>query len=235
MNTTALTAPPRPATVAVRAWRDVEPVTRYLPSMSLGTVEVAGPSGPAAQRLWDLGARRVEIPGTVDLTSPDTATTTDTATATATASATVHRLCLIRDLTARAVQVDWTLRLGPRAEAWEELGHLQPPTALLGPADPDAALRLWTDTHHVGKCLWRKGPGFVQIRDRRWGELRRFTVDEPDYQEVIERLVDGAPQADLPAHILADLRGEQLVGQVGELFWWLPYRVRRWAHAPIVL
>ncbi|MFF7636787.1 DUF5825 family protein [Kitasatospora sp. NPDC008050] len=225
MNTVAPTAPPRPATVTVRAWRDVEPVTLDLPSMSLGTVGAEGPSGPAAQRLWDLGARRVAIPGTVDLDGTDPAA----------AARTVHQLCLIRDLTAHAVQVDWALRPGPWADAWEELSHLQPPTTLLGLADTDPALRLWTDTHHIGKCLWRKGPGFIQIRDRRWGELRRFTVDEPQYQEVIERLVDGAPQSELPAAVLADLRGEQLVGQVGELVWWLPYRVRRWAHAPIVL
>ncbi|GGP56842.1 hypothetical protein GCM10010278_37460 [Streptomyces melanogenes] len=52
--------------------------------------------------------------------------------------------------------------------------------------------------HHLCKCLRRQGSGFVQIRDRRWGDLRRFAADEPEYQEVIESLAYLAPADSVP-------------------------------------
>ncbi len=118
---------------------------------------------------------------------------------------------------------------------WRPLNHLQPPLVLSGPPDPEQTLRTWREEHYLCKCLWRQGPGFVQIRDRRWGELHRFTVDEPDYQEAIALLADGAPAAAVPAAILEDFRSEQLVGDVGEMVWWLPYRVRRWIQEAMAI
>ncbi|MFI9586803.1 DUF5825 family protein [Streptomyces sp. NPDC052236] len=221
MNITA-TAPP-----AVRAWRDYDPDVCTLPGMYLGELAQAGPIEEETDRLWKLGARRVHLPGTIDLT--DTADP-------GTAARTVRSLSLVRDLTARAVLVEWNLRLDTAAgDAWQLLNHLQPPQRIDGPADGSDALRAWRRGHYLCKCLWRKGPGFVQIRDRRWGELRRFTADEPEYEEVIERLAYGAPAESVPAEVLADFRGEQLVLDVGELAWWLPYRVSRWLQESMVI
>ncbi len=207
-------------TVLVTAWRDYDPVARALPGMSLGEVELDGPAAGWSRRLWELGARFVTVPGTVVLAPPADA---------GTARRQLLLLSLVRDLTARAVLVDWELELDPaELESWRLLSHLQPPRRLSGVPDAEQALAAWRDGHYLGKCLWRQGPGFVQIRDRRWGHLARFTADEPHYQQAIERLAYGAPPAQAPADAVADFTEERLVLILGPLAWWLPYRVDRW-------
>jgi hypothetical protein len=204
---------------AVRAWRDHDAEARLLPGMSLGRIPV--PAGSAvADRLWEMGVRLVELEEPVDLAAEGAA---------------AHRravdlLCLIRDLTARAVQVDWDLRLSPEgdAEQWKLLSHLHPPRGITGLADADEALHAWRIRHYLCKLVWRQGPGFVQIRDRRWGDLRRFTADEPHYREAIAVLDRGIARTAVPADVLADFTAEHLVLHVGDLAWWLPYHVTRW-------
>ncbi|MEV6121894.1 DUF5825 family protein [Streptomyces sp. NPDC052077] len=242
-----------PSPPPVLAWRDHDPAACGLPGMFLGEVDPSGDPGGAAERLWRLGARRVRLPGTVDLTGeagPERA------------ARTVAALSLVRDLTARAVLVDWELRLGLAVDAWRVLCHLQPPrrldghdgrtepegaersdgTAGGGPAgdpeaagDPGEALRAWRRGHYLCKCLWRVGPGFVQIRDRRWGELRRFTADEPEYRTAIDRLAYGAPAGSVRPAVLDDFRGERLVLDIGVLSWWVPYRVDRWLQESMTI
>nr|WP_311137526.1 DUF5825 family protein [Streptomyces sp. I6] len=125
--------------------------------------------------------------------------------------------------------VEWRLRVGPGDdETWKLLSHLQPPQRLEGAKDAQEQLLAWRGTHYLCKCLWRQGPGFLQIRDRRWGDLRRFTCDEPHYHDAIARLDPGAPAADVAPDALADFIEEHLVLRVGDLAWWLPYRVKRW-------
>ncbi|MFG3498883.1 DUF5825 family protein [Streptomyces sp. NPDC047928] len=211
----------------VLAWRDYDPDACELPGMFLGELDLPGPPDGESERLWQLGARRVRLPGTVDLSGdPDPEE----------AAATVGALSLVRDLTARAVLVEWDLRLPPdTADAWQALSHLQPPRRIEGPAGADEALLAWRRGHYLCKCLWRKGPGFVQIRDRRWGELRRFTADEPEYERAIEALAYGAPAGTVPPSILADFRGEELVLDVGPLAWWLPYRISRWLQESMTI
>ncbi|WP_020129142.1 DUF5825 family protein [Streptomyces sp. 303MFCol5.2] len=221
-------------TPSAAVWRDYDPVACALPGMFLGDIALTGPVAEECDRLWELGARRVRLSDVVDLS--------DTGTPDAAARA-VRTLSTVRDLTARAVLVEWDLRPDPDggATATEDvsrlLSHLQPPQRIEGvdPARAEDALRTWRNGHYLGKCLWRQGPGFVQIRDRRWGDLRRFTVDEPHYQEAIERLAYGAPASAVPADALADLREERLVLAVGGVQWWLPYRVNRWLQEAMTI
>ncbi|MFG2577209.1 DUF5825 family protein [Streptomyces sp. NPDC048481] len=205
--------------VTVRAWRDLDPQARDLPGMSLGTLQVTA-QPPQVDRLWDLGVRHAELDTAVDLTGDDPASHRRA----------VDRLCLVRDLTARAVSVDWDLRLSPHdsAHQWKVLSHLQPPRTVTGLEAADEALHAWRTRHYLCKLVWRQGPGFVQIRDRRWGDLRRFTAEEPRYHEAVDRLVPGVHHAAVPADILEEFTAEHLVLRVGDLAWWLPYRVSRW-------
>ncbi|MFE4862168.1 DUF5825 family protein [Streptomyces sp. NPDC056670] len=224
--TTALTT--ATDVLAVAAWRDYDPEACTLPGMYLGEVELTGPPAEESDRLWELGARRVRLPGTIDLAGLD---------APGAAERAVSALSLVRDLTARAVLVEWKLRLDPAApdDTWRTLSHLQPPQRLDGPAGAAGDLRAWRDGHYLCKCLWRQGPGFVQIRDRRWGDLRRFTAEEPEYRQTIGALAYGAPSASVPAAVLADFLGERLVLEVGELAWWMPYRVNRWIQEAMAI
>ncbi|WBO61839.1 DUF5825 family protein [Streptomyces camelliae] len=222
-----MTAPTTASLPALLAWRDYDPSACELPGMSLGELALPGPLESEGDRLWQLGARRVRLPGTIDLTAGADP---------GQAARTVAALSLVRDLTARAVLVEWDLRL-PTAPvgAWQLLSHLQPPRLIEGPTDAHEALRTWQHSHYLCKCLWRKGPGFVQIRDRRWGELRRFTADEPEYEDTIERLAYGAPATSVPPAVLADFRTEHLVLDIGPFAWWLPYRISRWLQEPMTV
>ncbi|MYY80059.1 MULTISPECIES: DUF5825 family protein [unclassified Streptomyces] len=212
------------ATPTLLAWRDYDPAACALPGMFLGEVPLPGPPSGQAERLWQLGARRVRLPDPVDLT------------ATADPAAALHGLGLVRDLTARAVMVEWKLRLDPDSgDRWRMLSHLQPPATLLGPDGAEDALNTWRRGHYLCKCLWRRGPGFIQIRDRRWGELRRFTADEPEYATTIDRLDHGALADTVPKAVLDDFRAEQLVLDIGPYAWWLPYRVSRWLQQSIAI
>ncbi|SHN10063.1 DUF5825 family protein [Actinacidiphila paucisporea] len=222
-------AAPDAGALAVSAWRDYDPEVCAVPGMGLGERRLTGPVAEEATRLWADGARRVRLAEAVDLTAAGSADGAVRA---------VRQLSLIRDLTARAVLVEWTLRTATDdPEGWRALGHLQPPQHVHGLPAAAAAdqLRDWREGHYVGLCLWRQGPGFVQIRDRRWGGLARFTVDEPHYQQAIARLSYGALAGDVPDDALSDFLGERLVLPFGRLNWWAPYRVARWSRGGIMV
>ncbi|MEU0008701.1 DUF5825 family protein [Streptomyces sp. NPDC006314] len=211
--------PPSTPPPAVQAWRDHDTEARTLPGMSLGRIPLAADPG-AAERLWGMGARRAELDSPVDLATSGRAA----------ARAAIDRLCLVRDLTARAVRVDWDLHLpaGRDDETWKVLSHLQPPRTVTGLTDPETALHAWRTRHYLCKLIWRQGPGFLQIRDRRWGDLRRFTADDPRYPEAVARLDRGAHHTDVATDILEEFAAEHLVLRADDLVWWLPYRVSRW-------
>ncbi|ARZ66029.1 DUF5825 family protein [Streptomyces sp. HU2014] len=210
---------------AVTAWRDHDRSVCRVPGMELGTLEV--PSGPVvdgANALFDAGARRVALPRPVDVTGA-----TDPAWA-------VRALSLIGALTGLAVAVDWQARIASDdPDAWIPLSHLHPPGALSGPADAEGALSQWHDSFYLCKCAYRRGPGFLQVRDRRRRQLRRFTIDDPGYRQAIASLADGAQATAVPRAVLADLLQEELAIEVGDHVWWAPYQVRRWPTAALVI
>ncbi|MBB5122087.1 hypothetical protein AF335_08590 [Streptomyces eurocidicus] len=222
MTTSAETAPA--AAFAVAAWRDHDRSVCRVAGMELGTLEVpGGPVVDGANALFDAGARRVALPRPVDLTGA-----TDPAWA-------VRALSLIGALTGLAVAVDWRARIADDPDSWIPLGHLHPPEALSGPADAEGALGKWHDSFYLCKCAYRRGPGFLQVRDRRRRQLRRFTIDDAGYQRAIASLADGAPVTAVPRAVLADLLQEELAIEVGDHVWWAPYRVRRWPMAALVI
>ncbi|MGW7003855.1 DUF5825 family protein [Streptomyces sp. NPDC054933] len=219
--TATLSSPP----FAIRGWRDHDTTAGNLPGMCLGDIAVEGAGGQAARTLFEAGARKVALPRPVDLT--DGADT----------EWTVRALSFVGDLTSLAIAVDWQVRPGPGPGSWVRLNHLHPPTALLDvdAAEAEEALRTWRNGYYICKCVHRQGPGFIQVRDRRFGELRRFTIDEPAYQDTIAALADGAPTAALPPDVVNDFITEELAVRFGDHIWWAPYQVRRWTQAPMVI
>jgi hypothetical protein len=138
-------------------------------------------------------------------------------------------MLLLAELTSWGIAVDWEVRLGSDPEIWRSFNHLYPPRAVLDVADDSEIREQWATTFYLCKCIYRQGPGFVQVRDRRTGgSLYRFTLHDPAYLDAVEKLAAGCPVEDVPAPVLDALVNESLAGRAGQLAWWLPYRVRRW-------
>lgn len=209
---------------SISAWRDYDDtVVALRDSMSLGSWALTVGSRISADDLFAAGVRQVTFREVIDTGSAD-------------ADGTVRALTLIRDLTGCGIVVDWKLRAGVGFDDWRVLSHLYPPASVTfdgvarddGNADPQAD---WANGYYLTKCAARRGPGLLQIRDRRWGGLRTITIAGPEYLAVIAELECGAPADQVPAKILGGLSAERLIGFAGGLAWWLPYRVRRWPVA----
>ena len=205
-------------------WRDHEEELLQTPGIAMGSrpVGAADPADLAAELYRD-GARRVTLNEPVDLSDSRGPATV------------VARLLLLSQLTSWGMVVDWEVRLEADLEAWSLLSHLYPPRTVSGATSAEHIRDRWRHGFYLCKCVWRQGPGFVEVRDRRAGSLARFVIDEPDYLRAIERLSAGCPADEVPAPVLDDLVREGLAGRVGDLAWWIPYRVRRWPPSALVV
>ena len=200
-----------PAVRAVEAWRDADPRVRSLPSMRLGLLELDAdrPAAANAERLVAAGARLVRLPEPVELCGGGG-----------------PALLLLRELTTLGLAVDWTACCADGCVADGELFHLVPPRRVAG-ADP-AHWRGWPEQYLPTMCVFRRGPGFVEVRDRRFGALELTVIDEPAFLTAIEALLDGAPPDAVPAQVRGELAGARLIRADGPLLWWLPARLHRW-------
>jgi hypothetical protein len=199
--------------VTVELWRDYDPEARVLPGMGLGTRELDGAWTARAAELYDAGARCVRIPGTVDLCGGASAQSART-------------LVLIRELTSRGLAVEWVARCDDGCGAPRRFDHLYPPVRVLSATAEDA--RRWEDGYFPCKCVYRYGPGFVEVRDRRSGTLQMYTIDESPHLDAIAAMAEGVVAADVPAEVRRDLADADLVAEHAGHLWWLPMRLYRW-------
>lgn len=211
--------------------RDHDPAVLTIPGMNIGPVELCEPAADAVVRWFREGVRKVDLPDTVDLTvtgADDRAVDT------------VRRLVLVRELTSHGIAIDWRLRLADVNDSdWRPYSHLRPPVELLastgGNGNPEQQLDAWREAFYFDKCTYRRGPGFVQVRDRRSGRLNLLTIDDPAYLAVLEQLMDGAEITAVDLDIARDFGEEGLVTKVGDLLVWLPHRLRRWPLPSMVI
>ncbi|MEU9959507.1 DUF5825 family protein [Streptomyces sp. NPDC050982] len=148
----------------------------------------------------------------------------------------LRALDFVRIATARGLLVHWHLRAGRRAEPEltdHHLTHLQPPVSLDGGGSAERLAR-WRDRFYVGRCAWRRGPGFVQIRDRRGGVLQLFDLTEPEYVRAVALLEEQRPD-DVDPGVLTALRAEHLVLTFDGLDWWAPSMIDRWPAPSMLL
>jgi hypothetical protein len=209
--------------LSLTLWRDPDDDVLALPGIAMGTVPGVGDPSELADRLYRDGARRVALSRPVDLSGGMDSRTL------------VWAMLLLRELTSWGIVVDWQLHPGEYAEVWQRLNHLHPPAALLGHPDADAVLADWRQTFFLCKCIYRRGPGFIEVRDRRNGSLSRFIVHDPAYLAAVETLIGGACAADVDEGVLREFAEEGLAGVAGDLAWWLPYRVRRWPWPSMII
>lgn len=202
--------------IEIELSRDYLPDAAQVSGMSFGTRRITGAWRPLVAELHRAGVRHARLPDPVDL-CPDTG------------AASGRALVLIRELTARAVAVDWVARCHDGCAGQGLFDHLYPPDRVDGAAGAvDPAIRGWRDSFFLGKCVFRRGPGFVEVRDRRAGALELITIDEPEHLAAIGQLLEGVPARQVPAPVRHDLADARLIAaQAGQL-WWLPTPAYRW-------
>lgn len=204
--------------VDVAMWRHYDPEARTIPGMSLGRMWAGADAVSEARDLYERGARMVELAEPVDLR-------TDHSTA---------ALTLIRELTGRGIVVAWSLASDPEHRLPGTLSHLYPPSAIQDHPGGENVVHAWRAEFFIGKCVYRHGPGFIQVRDHRAGHLECFTIDDPRYLSTIDGLLHRGRAPDTPSaeelsgEILESLAAEALVLRFGSQWWWAPYRAYRW-------
>ncbi|SCL25102.1 hypothetical protein GA0074692_1896 [Micromonospora pallida] len=207
--------------VRVELSRDYDPVAARLPGMALGARDLAGACGPAAAGWYREGARYARLPAPVDL-CPDAD------------AASARALVLIRELTAHGMAVDWTARCHDGCHGDGLFAHLYPPTRVDG--DPHGATAAgWRDGFFPSRCVHRRGPGFVEVRDRRFGPLEVITVDEPEHLAAVAAAAEGVDRERVPAEVRHDLVGARLLVERAGHLWWLPTRAYRWPFPALIV
>ncbi|GAA3776785.1 hypothetical protein GCM10022403_009440 [Streptomyces coacervatus] len=186
------------------------------------TPPAPSPAVGQVRGLYERGVRCVTLDEPVQLRTP--------------APRDLRALDFVRIATARGLLVRWQLRAGRRADpalTARHLTHLQPPVSLDGSGQAER-LAQWRERFYVGRCVWRRGPGFVQIRDRRDGVLQRFDLTEPAYVRAVALLEEQRP-GEVDPEVLDALRAEHLVLRFGELDWWAPSLIDRWPAPSMLL
>ncbi|MEV0265402.1 DUF5825 family protein [Streptomyces sp. NPDC050617] len=237
-----LAAPPL-APVTLALWKERDPVAWDIPGVYVGTVDLMGSQVEGAvTELASQGVQFARLPRVIDLTDRH-------------GDAAVTALVAVRELTAFGIAVDWTLRLpgrgtdadpGARADAmaeWQPLSHLHPPTAVFrdghegsgssdnsgrfGNSAQDIVVR-WRDSFHAAKCGYRRGPGFLEVRDRRGDSFKRLVIRTSEHDQLIQALLRGLPETGVPPSVVARYLPPGLIHRAGRFLWWTPYRIRRW-------
>jgi hypothetical protein len=200
--------------VEVELFRDYVPGAARIPGMALGVRRLTGPLRPVTAALHREGARYAKIAAPVDVCVDANLSS-------------ARALVLIRELTARAVAVEWTARCLDGCVGQGVLDHLYPPGRVEGTAH-EALTRRWRLSYFLGKCVFRRGPGFVEVRDRRSGSLEMFTIDSPEHLSAIAAMLEGDLAADIAADVRRELTDAQLVAEQAGHLWWLPTPAYRW-------
>lgn len=200
--------------IRVTLWREYTGAAREIPGMLLGEAEAEkGAATAAALRFSEQGARKVDLADPVDVRKG-----ADLAYA-------VAQLSLVRELTRIGSSVQWMLECDddfPLAP----LHHLYPPAAVVQ-GDAGAAAR-WREAYRFGSLMYRKGPGFIHVRDAREPGARRLMLSREAHLDAVAALDQGAPTDSVNPAVANGFLKNRLVAEIGSYLWWLPYRLHRW-------
>lgn len=136
---------------------------------------------------------------------------------------------VLRDLFACHVHVDWrvaSMKTLPK-HAPQTLSHLPPPLP-----DGTADVDIWRHKHTFGSLYWRRGPSYIQIKDKRNGFVQIITLDDVPSLDVFNACITGMPvhesgsaERSLPLKQLQDLG---VVLKLNDCFVALPFRMKHW-------
>jgi Family of unknown function (DUF5825) len=204
-----------PADVAMTLWKDRDPAARRLAGMYAGSVDRLDDPLTAVASLAASGVRFARLRDPVDLADVN-------------GVAAAAALVAVRELTSHGIAVDWTIRMPAGAAGWQRLSHLYPPAVVRCGSESENVTTWWRDSFHAAKCGYRRGPGFLEIRDRRTGSFRRTVIRSARSDQAIAPLLRGMPAAALDETVTRRYLDADLVHQAGQYLWWTPYLIRRW-------
>jgi hypothetical protein len=204
----------------LRVWRDHDDAARRVgPVMRLDPSAAADPR-LFARDVFGSGGRLVVIDEPIDFGALG-------------ADKTTSFLTLLRELTAWGVAVDWRLRItDDTGRKWHDLWHLAPPSQVTAPLPLDPALEFWQRQFCFGLCVMRQGPGIIEVRDRRAGQLRISRFTDPPQLAAVEHLERGVPATSVDPGVLAGFGAARVVAAEGDLRLWLPCRAVRSTLSP---
>ncbi|MEK2492885.1 DUF5825 family protein [Kitasatospora purpeofusca] len=203
----------RAAAPEAELWLDYDPAVRELPGIALGRRTLAGPAGEEITELHRAGVRCLRLTEPVRLCADASA-------------ASARALMLLREATGQGLAVLWHAVCTDGCAERRRFHHLYPPEESTGVAAEVGAD--WRASYFPSKCVYRRGPGFVEVRDRRFGTLELFTVDEPGHLAQLDALADGVEVGRLPEAVHRDFAEAGLIAEQAGRAWFLPMRVRRW-------
>jgi hypothetical protein len=196
-------------------WKDRHPAAMRLPGMYAGVADRLDDPLTAVSSLAASGVQFARLRDTVDLADDDGAAAT-------------AALVAVRELTSHGIAVDWAIRMPAGAAGWQQLSHLYPPAAVWCGSESENVTTRWRNSFHAAKCGYRRGPGFLEIRDRRTGSYRRTVIRSAETDQAIAPLLRGVPAASLGETATRRYLEADLVHRAGQFLWWTPYLIRRW-------
>lgn len=136
--------------------------------------------------------------------------------------AAVEAVAWLRDSLSEGHVPTWRASELPTAQM-PLLVHLPPPETGGGEYNQ------WRSAFRRGLCYYRRGPGFVQVKDvREPGRSASFVLDVPEVIEVFLRCLRPTPVAEVDPDAAEALLEERLMLCVEDQLVTLPYHMRRW-------
>ncbi|GAA4670523.1 DUF5825 family protein [Phytohabitans rumicis] len=138
-------------------------------------------------------------------------------------------VAFLRDSATNLISVEWhgtiTGALDPTL-----LHHLQPPTQL--EAASEQTLTQWRTRYRYGTCHYRRGPGFVMLKDiRSASSAARYLLDDPLLIATFLRCQTPTTRSSLnhrQRHAVDLLHTARLLLRMDDLLIGLPTRMLRW-------
>jgi uncharacterized protein DUF5825 len=171
------------------------------------------PGGPELVRLRDdEGVTEVEVVGSVRLDERDP-------------SGLTSWLAWLRDAASALVAVRWTGQVILAPSLISNIVHLPPPESA------GAATRPWLDLHAKSALYYRRGPGFITVKDlRRSRQRMNITLDDPAELDLFERIARPVEVGTLTRFEgqLDEFLDAGLAYRVGNLVVGIATHLRRW-------
>jgi hypothetical protein len=207
------------------------PISAFVPITKFGAVSsTVGTFGSRACDLLDSHAQdySATVEGNAIVVHEDVELGAD-------ALATMTFLAFLRAALTENVEVRWNARISGNGSGMLDttpLHHLWPPTTIAVGGLPPEPAGAWRAAFKYGLCYYRRGPGFILIKDTRIADCRvHLTVDHPDLMATFLAgctLLRDSALTSTQREAVDVLAGENLVYRVADLLLTLPIRMRRW-------